>query len=111
MRNVLLVFTCVLVLVITATAMERAGPHVDDDDDPGVFSGIEVGQRVALRDHGTAYEIKVLSENLPLSHEVVAVGEDYLVVRAGVMTITIPSFALKCVVRVNLDPEPPEGAE
>lgn len=46
----------------------------------GIFSSLKVGQAVTLNDHGTVYSISFLDEGLPLTHKIVEVGEDYVIV-------------------------------
>ena len=42
---------------------------------------LKVGQAVNLKDHGAAYSLSFIEPEVPLSHTVVEIGEDYVVVR------------------------------
>jgi hypothetical protein len=69
----------------------------------GIFSSLKVGQPVTLTDHGAAFSISLLDEGLPLTHKVVEVGEDYVVVEdiAGVTEATLPIYSLKGIVKTR----------
>lgn len=71
----------------------------------GVLGVLHAGQAASVKESGGRYEIS-LFENGPelLSHKVVDVGPDYLVVEdvAGVAETRIPIFSLKSVVTVKL---------
>ena len=68
----------------------------------GVLAVLKVGQPVALKDLGTAYEVGVMDVKLPTGEEVAEVGDGYLVVRsvAGVET-RIPLTSVKAVIVVT----------
>ncbi len=93
-RIVWLPVIAVLLLTIGATDVPKKT----------VFSGLKVGQQVGLKDHGTAFEISVLSEDVPQSHKVIEIGEDFLVLEdvAEVTQTTIPVYSIKAVVRLNV---------
>jgi hypothetical protein len=69
-----------------------------------VFSTLKVGQSVSLKDHGSAWSISFFDDEIRLSHTVVEVGEDFVVVRdiAGVKDTTVPVFAVKAIEKVRL---------
>lgn len=69
----------------------------------GIFSSLKVGQPVTLNDHGAAFSFSFLDEGLPLTHKVIEVGEDYVVVQdaAGVSDTLIPAYSLKGIVRTR----------
>lgn len=68
-----------------------------------VFSIFKVGQSVNLKDHGSAYSISVFEDDVPLSHTVVEVGDDYVVVRdiAGVTDSMVPVYSVKAIEKVR----------
>ncbi len=63
----------------------------------GLFSGLEVGQAVSIKDLGTVYEITILGDALPAGYEITEIGESYLGVRdqAGVVERRIPATSIK----------------
>jgi hypothetical protein len=69
-----------------------------------VFSSLKVGQQVGLKDHGAAFEISFLSEEIPQGHTVIEIGDDFVVLEdlAGVNQTTIPVYSLKAIVRLNV---------
>ena len=67
-----------------------------------VFSGLKVGQRVGLKDHGTAFEISVI-DDVPQSHKIIEIGEDFVVLEdVAEVTQTIPVYSLKAIVRLDV---------
>jgi hypothetical protein len=68
-----------------------------------VFSALKVGQPVNLKDHGAAFSISFMDDGTPLTHTVVEVGEDYVVVQdvAGVTDTIVPVYSLKGVVKTR----------
>ena len=86
-----------LVLVIGMASVSGVEPKAAK----GVLAGLRVGQPVALKDLGTAYEVRVTDDKLPTEEVVAEVGDDYLVVKsvAGIET-RIPLSSLKAVVVV-----------
>jgi hypothetical protein len=69
----------------------------------GVFSSLKVGQPVTLKDVGAGYSLSFFEEGLPLTHTVVEIGEDYVVVRdiAGVTDAIVPVYSLKGIVKTR----------
>jgi hypothetical protein len=72
----------VIGLLIGIGAPWWRGP-IEPQGGEGVLAGLQVGQPVALRDLGAAYEVRVLGEQLPTGEEVAGIGVDYLVLRAA----------------------------
>ena len=68
-----------------------------------VFSSLKLGQSVALKDRGPAWEIHTTDEEAPLTHKLVEVGEGYIVVRdeVGAVETRIPVTAVRAVVHVR----------
>jgi hypothetical protein len=96
------VWACLGVLV-TVLALSAA-PGADETKKPkGVFSALKVGQSVSLKDEGSAFTLTVFEPDLPQSHKVIEVGDNFIVVRdiAGISDTTIPVFSLKSIVKVR----------
>ena len=70
----------------------------------GVFSMLKVGQAVNLKDEGAAYSLGFIEPEVPQSHTVIEIGEDYVVLRdiIGVKETTVPVFSLKGIEKVRL---------
>jgi hypothetical protein len=70
----------------------------------GIFSSLKVGQPVNLKDHGAAYSISFMDDELPLTHTVIEVGGDYVVVRdiAGVTDTVVPVYSLKGIAKTRV---------
>jgi predicted membrane protein len=68
---------------------------------------LKVGRAVILNDRGATVSLSFFDDEVPLSHTVVEVGEDYIVLRdiAGVKETIVPVFAVKAIekVRVGLE--------
>ena len=64
---------------------------------------LKVGQAVSLKDERSAYTISFIEPEVPLSHTVIEIGEDYVVLRdiAGVKDVVVPVFAVKAVEKVR----------
>ena len=93
----------IVVLIAVATALGAQNAQKPK----GVFSMLNVGQAVSLKDHGSAYSISFTEPEVPLGHSVIEVGEDYVVVRdiTGVKDVVVPVYAVKAIekVRTKLD--------
>lgn len=74
----------------------------DSEQPRGVFSSLEIGQRVNLKEEGQGFTITVIGGDLPQSHNVIEIGEDFVVLEsvAGVDT-TIPVYAVRSLVRMK----------
>jgi hypothetical protein len=92
---VLLVVAALLVTALFSTATSQPTPAVRRT----VFSSLKVGQPVNLKDKGALFEISTIDESTPLSHKVVEVGDDFVVLRdeAGVVERCIPVTAVRAV--------------
>ena len=90
----------VLVLVTFSTVSKSDN---DAKARRGLFTTLRVGQSANLKDVGTAYEISTFDNDLPLSHTVVEIGEDYLVMRdiANVIDTRIAIYAVKSVSHIR----------
>lgn len=67
------------------------------------FADLKVGGTVGLKDLGDSYQLTVWSEDLPQSHKVVEIGQDFVVLQdvAEVTKITIPMYSIKSVIRLQ----------
>jgi len=90
----------VLVLVVL-NGVSKSGN--DAKAKRGVFATLRVGQPVNLKDIGTAYEISTFDNDLPLSHTVIEVGDDYLVLQdiAKVSETRIAIYSVKSVSNIR----------
>lgn len=86
-----------LIAVVTTLSAQNA------PNPKSVFSILKVGQAVNLKDHGSAYSLSIIEDEVPLSHTVVEVGVNYVVVRdiAGVTDSVVPVNAVKAIERVK----------
>ena len=74
----------------------------DTQEPKSVFSMLKVGQSVSLKDEGAAYSISFFEDEVPLTHTVIDVGRDNVVVQdiAGVRETLVPVYAVKAIERV-----------
>lgn len=66
-----------------------------------IFSELKPGQAIGVKDLEDAYQLSLWDEGLPQSHQVVEIGEDFIIVedQTKVTRTTIPVYAIKAVVR------------
>ena len=85
----------VLLAIIFTLGAEAEKPR-------GVFSSLEIGQKVNLKEEGQGFTIVVMGDDLPLSHKVLEIGKDFVVLEsvAGV-EVSIPVYAVRSVVRMK----------
>jgi hypothetical protein len=90
----------VLALLIVALVMFSTGAAPQKPQANGVLAPLKVGQAVALQDHGGSFEIRLIDVDVPMSHTVVEVGQDYVVLKdiVEVAETRIPIYAVKAVV-------------
>lgn len=74
----------------------------DSEKPRGVFSSLQVEQKVNLKEEGQGFTLMVMGDGLSLSHKVLEIGKDFIVLEsvAGVET-TIPVYSVKSVVRMR----------
>lgn len=96
MKRIVLMLPLIAVVLLTIGAA--------DVPKKTVFSGLKVGQQVGLKDHGTAFEISFLTEEIPQGHTVIEIGDDFVVLEdlAEVTQTTIPVYSLRAIVRLNV---------
>lgn len=68
-----------------------------------LFSTLKLGQSVTLTEKGSAWDIGTVDDEAPLTHRVVEVGDDYIVLRdeAGSVETRLPATAIRAVVHVR----------
>ena len=92
-----------LVAVLAIVAVSAVPGQEQPLKSRGVFSKLRVGQSVNLKDEGAVFSISYFDEELPQAHQIIEVGEDYIVLRdiAGVTETTLPVYALKSIEKVR----------
>ena len=93
--------------LVAVVALVAVAIGADETKKPkSVFSALKVGQSVSLKDEGSALTITFFDPELPQSHKVVEVGENFIVVRdiAGVTETTVPVYAVKSIMKVRTKP-------
>jgi len=95
MMNRFIAITLILLAITLSLGADSEKPR-------GVFSSLHIGQKVNLNEEGQGFTLVVTGEDLPLSHKVIEIGEDFVVLEsvAGVET-TIPVYAVKSLVRMR----------
>lgn len=99
-RNIILVLLAgVVVAVWLSTATSQQPPAARRS----IFTPLKAGQSVTLKERAGLYEVGTTDEAGPLTHKVVEVGDDFLVVRdeAGSVESRIPVTAVRAVVHVT----------
>ena len=78
---------------------------VEEPKEPsGIFSMLKVGQRVTLKDEGSAFSLSFFDEEISLAHMIIEIGTDYVVVQdiADVTQTTIPIYSVKSIEKVRV---------
>ena len=90
-----------LIGLLAGISVSSGTGAIEPQGGKSVFSGLKVGQAVALKDVGAAYEVRVLDAEFQAIEVVVEVGVDYLVVKseAGIET-RIPVTSIKAIIKV-----------
>jgi len=72
-----------------------------------VFSTLKVGQAVTLRDKGNLYEIGTMDLDLPMTHRVVEIADDFIVLRdeSELIETRIPVTAVRAVIHMKTRPK------
>ena len=68
-----------------------------------VFSTLKVGQAVTLKDKNSLFEIGTMDFNSPLTHRVVEIADDFIVLRdeSELVESRIPATAVRAVVHMK----------
>lgn len=87
----------ILVLLVITLSL-----GADSEKPRGVFSSLQIGQKVNLKEDGEGFTIVVMGEELPQSHKVLEIGENFVVLHsvAGV-EVSIPVYSVRSVVRMK----------
>jgi hypothetical protein len=95
-RDLLVLGVVVVVVAVALRADEGQRPK-------GVFAALRLGQSVSIKDMGSAFSITVFDPELPQSHKVIEIGDNFIVVRdiAEVTDTTIPIYSVKAIVKVK----------
>jgi hypothetical protein len=96
MKRIVLLLPVIVVMLLSIGAA--------DAPKKTVFSGLKIGQSVGLKDHGEAFEISFLTEEIPQGQTVIEIGDDFVVLEdvAKVTQTTIPVYSLKAIVRLKV---------
>jgi regulator of RNase E activity RraA len=91
---------CLLGALLVTTATRSAE---DAKGAKGICSGLKVGQSVSLKDEGPAFTITFFEPDLPQSHKVIEIGDNFVVVRdiAGITETTVPVYSVKAIVKAR----------
>lgn len=94
-------FWIVVVLAIVVASTVRSAE--DEQKQGGVFSSLAAGLSVIVKDEGTAFSISYFDQEMPLTHSVVEVHDDHIVIRdvAEVADTTIPVYSIKQIVKMR----------
>jgi len=94
MKHLIACGAIVLVLLLTLGA--------DGEKPRGVFSFLQVGQKVNLKEEGEGFTITFFERELPQSHKVLEIGKDFIVLESvsGIET-TVPVYSLRAVVKMK----------
>lgn len=97
--TVLLVASALVFAGLFSTATSQPPPAARRT----VFSPLKAGQSVVLKERAGLYEVGTMDEAGPMTHKVVEVGDDFLVLRdeAGAVESRIPVTAVRAVVHVR----------
>jgi hypothetical protein len=90
-------------LIIAMAASAGMGPVRQE----GALSGLRPGMAIRLTESEGRYEIGIMPKIPgPLTHEVIAVGENYMAVKdiTGITETVIPLYSIKCVKTFRLPP-------
>lgn len=98
-RNISILLALIGLAVLLSTATSQPPPAARRT----VFTTLKIGQPITLKEKSGLYEIGTTDEAGPLTHKVVEVGDDFLVVNdeAGSVESRIPVTAVRLVVHVK----------
>ena len=99
---------CIAAAVVLAFAGAWLAGRAESQPPPriatsGVFSILKVRQSLSVKDVGGRYELSLMPDVDTLSHEVVEIGSDYVVVRDAmdIAEIRIPIYSIKSILTVQ----------
>jgi hypothetical protein len=100
---------CLIWLVIAGVVLALSSSFAVESPkkSKGIFSGLKVGQNVSLKDEGARYSIDYFDTNLLQTHKVVAVADDFVVIRDinDLIETTVPVYSIKSVSKLNTKPK------
>jgi hypothetical protein len=93
---------CLIVGVVGVLVLSALGAD-ETKRAKGVFSALKVGQSVSLKDEGSAFTITFFEPDLPQSHKVIEIGDNFIVLRdvAEITETSVPIYSVKAVVKVR----------
>lgn len=92
------------VVLLTLASMHVASVAQAPANTSGILSVLHAGQAATLTDTPNGFEISILADDKPkLSHEVIEVGSDFVVVRdvTKIRETRIPLWSVKAVVVIS----------
>lgn len=91
----------VLTILVLLSVLFSLG--ADSDKPNGVFSSLHIGQKVNLKEEEQGFTITVIGGDLPLSHKVLEIDNDFVVLEsvAGV-EVSIPVYSVRSLVRMRM---------
>jgi len=98
-RNIVILIAVAALAGLFSTATSQPPPAARRT----VFSTLKAGQSVPLKERAGLYEVGTVDEGGPLTHKVVEIGDDYLVLKedAGTVESRIPVTAVRAVIHVK----------
>ena len=89
--------------LLTILAACTFGNAADSQPEKGFFAVLKPDQQIVLKEVGDKYEISVLELGSRLSHVVVEVGSNHVVVRdsVGVIETRIPVYSIKAIITLK----------
>ena len=89
--------------ILAALAACTFGIAADTQPEKGFFATLKPDQQILLKEVGDKYEISVIDLGTRLSHVVVEVNSNYVVVRdsVGFIETRIPVYSIKAVVTIK----------
>jgi hypothetical protein len=89
--------------LLTILAACAFGNVADSQPERGIFATLKPDQQIVLKEVGDKYEINVLELGSRLSHVVIEVGSNHVVVRDsfGLIETRIPVYSIKAIVTIK----------
>ena len=93
----------VAMALLTILAVCTFGNAADSQPEHGIFATLKPDQQIVLKEVGDKYEISVIELANHLSHVVVEVGSNHVVVRdsVGLIETRIPAYSIKAIVTIK----------
>lgn len=99
MKRVETILAVVALMAVVTFAIAADHPNQSKS---GFLSLFKTGQEIALKEVAGRFEISLM-DDLPLSHNITAIGPDFLVVEdtAGVVESRIPVYSIRSIVKLK----------